>query len=102
MTGSMIALMLLSLSATGAHATGRFQCEETDRAGWLSETQVTEKLNAAGWQVSRMKEDGGCWEVYGTDPQNRRVEACLHPASGEVQLVSQRGTIVFYIRKSNE
>jgi len=102
MTRSMIALILLSLSTTGAHATGRFQCEATDRAAWLGETQVTERLTAAGWQVSHMKEDGGCWEVYGTDPQNRRVEAYLHPVSGEVQLVSQRGTVVFDIRNANE
>lgn len=101
MNRTIIALTLLGLSSVGAQATGRFQCEATDRAAWLSEAQVAEKLTTAGWQVSHMKEDGGCWEVYGTDPQNRRVEAYLHPVSGEVQLVSQRGTIIFDVRNPN-
>lgn len=92
LTGVSLALLL----ATGnAWATGRMQCEPVDKADWLSEAALTEQLEAQGWAVRRMKEDGGCWEVYATTPEGQRVEAYFHPATGEKLLVAQRGKILF-------
>jgi hypothetical protein len=62
---------------------------------WLSEQQLSEKLTAIGWKVSRMKPDGGCWEVYGTTPEGLRVEGYFHPATGEQLMLNQRGKIIF-------
>jgi len=87
--------MLTCLITFPAHATGLFECEPTERAAWLTEDQVSEKLSADGWQVRRMKEDGGCWEVYGTTPEGLRVEVYVHPVSGDVLLINQRGTILY-------
>jgi hypothetical protein len=39
--------------------------------------QLTEK----GWKVRRIKEDGGCYEVYATDEKGERVEAYFHPVT---------------------
>lgn len=78
-----------------ANATGRMTCEVVERAKWLSEDALTKKLSADGWKVRFMKEDGGCWEVYGTTPDGKRVEAYFHPATGEKLLVAQRGKILF-------
>ncbi|QFT31599.1 PepSY domain-containing protein [Roseibium porphyridii] len=87
--------MFTALLSAPAAATGMFECEPTDKAAWLSENQVTEKLAGDGWKVRRMKEDGGCWEVYGTSPDGKRVEVYLHPVSGEILLINQRGTIIY-------
>ena len=80
---------------SAALATGMYQCEPVDAGDWLTEAQLTEKIAAEGWTVNRMKQDGGCWEVYGSMPDGKRVEAYFHPASGEVLLINQRGTILF-------
>ena len=45
--------------------------------------------------MNRMKQDGGCWEVFGNMLDGKRVEDNLHPATGEVQLINQRGTVLF-------
>ncbi|MBX2837394.1 MAG: PepSY domain-containing protein [Gammaproteobacteria bacterium] len=87
-----IALILVPLHS---QATGRMKCDTIDKADWLSESALEEKLVAQGWQVRRMKEDGGCWEVYGTTPEGERVEAYFHPATGEKLLVARRGKILF-------
>ncbi|MEO9529279.1 PepSY domain-containing protein [Roseibium sp.] len=87
--------MLSCIFTCPAYATGVYQCEPTEKAAWLSEVQVSEKLTADGWQIRRMKEDGGCWEVYGTAPDGLRVEVYVHPVSGEVLLINQRGTILY-------
>lgn len=79
----------------GASATGLHKCEETERASWLSQADLTDKLEAQGWSVRRMKEDGGCWEVYGTNPEGLRVEGYFHPVTGVPELITQRGRVVF-------
>jgi hypothetical protein len=85
-------ILILPLSA---NATGRHECATTDRAAWLTKAQLTQQLEVEGWSVRRMKEDGGCWEVYGTNPDGLRVEGYFHPVTGEPELISQRGRILF-------
>jgi len=80
-----------------AQATGRMTCEPVDRSEWLTEADLTEMLKAEGWDIRFMKEDGGCWEVYGTTPDGLRVEAYFHPSTGEKLLVAQRGRILYRV-----
>jgi hypothetical protein len=87
--------LLFFLFPHAASATGMYSCSPTQKADWLSAAALTEKIEADGWSVRRMKEDGGCWEVYGTMPDGKRVEAYFHPVSGEVKLINQRGKILF-------
>ena len=72
-----------------------FQCEATERSAWISPEQISEQLSEDGWRVRRITEDDGCWEVYGTTLDGQRVEVHVHPVSGEVLLISQRGTVHF-------
>ena len=39
------------------------------------------QLKAKGWQVRRIKEDGGCYEVYAFDAQGQRGEFYFHPVT---------------------
>ena len=78
-----------------ASATGLYQCEAVAKDKWMTKAELTTQLESEGWTVRFMKEDGGCWEVYGTMPDGKRVEGYFHPASGAPQLISQRGTILF-------
>lgn len=85
----------LVLFAAPASATGRYTCDAVEKSKWLTQTQLTEKLTKIGWKVNRMKEDGGCWEVYGTTPDGLRVEGYFDPATGEQLMLNQRGKIIF-------
>ena len=78
-----------------AGATGLLTCESGDPSKWITEEAMAEQLTAKGWQIRFIKEDGGCWEVYGTTPEGQRAEAYFHPVTGEKLLVSQRGRILF-------
>ena len=93
-----ISATLLYLIAP-AQATGLYQCDSGDRSTWKSMEALEAKVKAEGWQVRRMKEDGGCYELYGTTPEGDRVEAYFHPVTLEKHLVSRRGEILF--RKEN-
>ena len=62
-----------------AHATGLATCDSGSKEGWQSQEKLTTILTQKGWQVRRIKEDGGCYEVYALNEKGERVEAYFHP-----------------------
>jgi hypothetical protein len=69
--------VLLALSA--AQATGLATCDSGAKEGWQSEEKLSAALKDKGWQVRRIKVDGGCYEVYGLNEKGERVESYFHP-----------------------
>lgn len=94
-------LTTFMIISKGASATGIHQCEATDRSAWLTKAELTKQLEAKGWSVRHMKEDGGCWEVYGTKPDGQRVEGYFHPVTGAPELIGQRGRTLFKAQDDN-
>ncbi len=88
-----LAFGALNLAAP-ALATGKMTCA-ADQATWQPQAALVETLTKAGWTVRKAKVDGGCYEVYGTDPKGNRVEAYFHPVSFKKLLVSRRGEVLF-------
>ena len=89
------ALGAAAVLAGPAHATGKMTCDAGPQSGWKSQEVLHQNLTKQGWQVTRSKIDGGCYEVYGTDPEGRRVEAYFHPVTFEKLLVSRRGEVLY-------
>ena len=77
-----------------AAATGKMTCS-APQAKWKSRTALEARLRKQGWKVAKSKVDGGCFEVYGTDPKGNRVEAYFHPVTFEKLLVSRRGQVIY-------
>ena len=67
------------LAPLTAGATGLATCDSGDRTGWQSQDKLTTVLKDKGWQVRRIKEDGGCYEVYALNEKGERVETYFHP-----------------------
>jgi hypothetical protein len=44
---------------------------------------LQDKLVKDGWTVRRMEKTDTCYEVYGKDPQGKRVEAFFDPKTFE-------------------
>ena len=84
-----------TLMAVSAQATGVMTCDSGDPSTWKSEAALTEKLTSEGWEIRRIKVDGGCYEVYGTSPEGDRVEAYFDPLNLDKLLVARRGEILF-------
>ena len=94
LAGAVLAAGALVLPAPAA-ATGKMTCDAGPESGWKSRESLEAALVKQGWQVRKSKVDGGCYEVYGTDPQGNRVEAYFHPVTFEKLLVSRRGEVLF-------
>ena len=76
-------LCLLALSmlagAPMARATGLATCDSGAPEGWQPQEKLAASLKDKGWQVRRIKIDGGCYEVYALNEKGERVEAYFHP-----------------------
>jgi hypothetical protein len=86
--------LTLGFAAAPASATGKMTCNAPQKS-WKSMDTLQAQLKKKGWQVRKAKVDGGCYEVYGTDPQGRRVEAYFHPVSFKLLLSSRRGEVLY-------
>lgn len=67
--------------ATPSLATGLATCDSGPQSGWQSQDKLAGDLKTRGWQVRRIKIDGGCYEVYAIDDKGQRVEAYFHPVT---------------------
>ena len=90
----LAAAVAAAAAASPAHATGKMTCD-APQAQWKSMDSLQAELKTQGWEIRKAKVDGGCYEVYGTDPDGNRVEAYFHPVSFKKLLVSRRGEILF-------
>jgi len=83
-TAALVAGIALGAIAP-AFADDDGECPESTPADqWMSEAKVKEVAAAQGWTVKGIKQEDGCWEVKGTDAGGKRIEAYLHPTTGEV------------------
>ena len=78
-----------------AQATGKVKCQAGPQSGWKNVAALKVQLTNSGWQVTKAKVDGGCYEVYGTTPEGDRVEAYFHPVTLEKLYVARRGEVLF-------
>ena len=67
------------LVCTSAQATGLATCESGPKEKWQPQEKLEKMLTDKGWKVRKIKEDGGCYEVYALNEEGKRVEAYFHP-----------------------
>jgi hypothetical protein len=76
-------LAVATVAAAPGHATGLATCQSGPESGWKSQDALKQRLTGQGWQVRRIKVDGGCYEVYALNDKGQRVEAYFHPVTFE-------------------
>ena len=75
----MAAAVAALLAGAQAGATGLATCDSGPRESWQPQDKLEKILTGKGWKIRRVKEDGGCYEVYAFDETGERVEAYFHP-----------------------
>ncbi len=65
------------------------KCEEIPKAQRKPQAELERKLTIQGWKISHVKITNGCYEVYGRDEKNGKVEAFFHPKTFEVVTASK-------------
>jgi hypothetical protein len=73
--------VLVTVLSLPAGATGLATCDSGPKEGWQPQGKLETDLKSRGWQVRRIKVDGGCYEVYALNEKGERVEAYFHPVT---------------------
>jgi len=77
--GPVVAAAIALALVLPARATGLATCDSGPRETWQPQEKLEKMLKEKGWQIRRVKEDGGCYEVYALTEKGERVEAYFHP-----------------------
>ena len=78
-----VAFTLALLAIGPVTATGLATCDSGPKSTWQPVDKLEDLLKKKGWTIRRVKEDGGCYEVYALDDKGQRVEAYFHPVTLE-------------------
>lgn len=76
---AVVAVIVLSLPR--AYATGLATCDSGPKSGWQPAEKLEQQLKEKGYVVRRIKEDGGCYEVYALNEKGERGEFYFHPVT---------------------
>ncbi|MBD8893546.1 PepSY domain-containing protein [Roseibium litorale] len=75
----------LSVAAAGsAFASGKEYKIDAPRDQWMTTDAIKAKFKAEGYDVRKVKEEKGVYEVYAIDPKGAKVEQLVHPVTGEI------------------
>lgn len=79
---TLVMCSMVLLFSGGVHAHGDVACAEP-KSEWRPSVELQKQLKASGWSVRKIKESNGCYEVYGFDENEKRVEAFFNPRTFE-------------------
>ncbi|RCK42545.1 PepSY domain-containing protein [Thalassospira profundimaris] len=79
---TLLAAGSLALTSGAARADDDY-CN-VPKSEWKTTDALKAKLIADGWDVRKIKEDEGCFEVYAITPDGKKIEAYFNPASFEI------------------
>ena len=78
-----LVLVLAILSATTT-AYAKKNCTSESKDKWMSEADFKKKVEAEGYKISKFKQPGTCYEIYGTDKDGKKVEIYFNPVDGSI------------------
>ena len=80
-----LSTLTLAVFACAGVAQASEICKAHDAAQWMSKDAITAKVTSMGYDVRKVQEEDGCWEVKGTK-DGKRVEAYFDPVTAELVL----------------
>lgn len=58
------------------------QCTRADQSTWQQESAFRSAMKQQGYRITKFRiTPGNCYEIYGFNPQSRRVELYFHPVT---------------------
>lgn len=77
-------LMILALLGLATSAYAKKNCTTEPSSKWMSEADFKKKIEAEGYKISKFKQPGTCYEIYGKNKDGKKVEVYFNPVDGSV------------------
>lgn len=59
-------------------------CTKEPKAKWMSEEAFKKMVTAKGYTITKFKQPGTCYEIYGKNAKGQKVEIYFDPVTGKV------------------
>ena len=81
---SIVVTLLVALTAAGQSQAANMEgCGDAPKSEWMSEADITSKAVELGYEISNVKEEDGCYELY-AKKDGEKMEVFMNPVTGEV------------------
>ena len=87
LTPIVLAGLMAASVIPGAHASS-YQCDSGPKSEWKSKDEVRAVVAAKGYEVRKIKVEGGCYEVYARKDR-QKFEIFVNPATLEIVKIEQ-------------
>ncbi|WP_295904635.1 PepSY domain-containing protein [uncultured Bdellovibrio sp.] len=77
----VIGLVVLG-TATTVYA--KKECTNEPKEKWMQEADFKKKVENEGYKISKFKQPGTCYEIYGTNKDGKKVEIYFNPVDGSI------------------
>ena len=81
-------LLLTSLATAaiaGCAGESTTECTTKPRSAWQDADEFQQNLIAQGYEINEFKvTEGNCYEIYGFDPDDTKVEIYFNPVDGSI------------------
>ena len=78
---SSIATIILAVSG---NALAGADCTSEPQEKWMSHFEMQKQILEMGYTIDRFKIDDNCYEIYGRNDANKKVEVYFDPVSGKI------------------
>lgn len=59
-------------------------CTDQPKAKWMSEDAFKKMALTQGYTITKFKQPGNCYEIYGKNKEGKKVEVYFNPVDGSV------------------
>jgi len=77
-------LLVFLLVTSGTSAFAKKNCTSEPKEKWMSEADFKKMAESQGYKISKFKQPGTCYEIYGTNKEGKKVEIYFNPVDGSI------------------
>jgi hypothetical protein len=77
-------IILISALMLSSFAFAKKTCTDQPKEKWMTEEAFKKMVTDQGYKISKFKQPGSCYEIYGTDKDGKKVEIYFNPVDGSV------------------
>ena len=72
------------LTLTSGLALAKKTCTDQPKDKWMSEEKFKQQIETQGFKITKFKQPGTCYEIYGTNKEGKKVEIYFNPVDASI------------------
>lgn len=77
-------ILIAAIAMTGLSAFAKKACTDQPKDKWMKEEDFKKKVESLGYKISKFKQPGTCFEIYGTNKEGKKVEVYFNPVDASI------------------